>query len=120
MPEAFIEITVTEDPTYSDVQHKKGLMEFLNVDFGGGLGAGAIVSIEALVDGNEETGTWQQRWTSVAGNTDFKTVPVSGTTLQDGSAGNGEAHIPLRCPWRVKVAGVGSGTVVVNVSLDQG
>lgn len=119
MPEVPILITVTEDPTYSETQHKRGLLEFLDVDFGGGIGAGAIVSIEALVDGDEDTGTWRERWTSVAGNTDFKTVPVAGTTLQDGSAGNGEAHIPLRCPWRIKVAEVESGTVSAYVSLDQ-
>jgi hypothetical protein len=119
MPEVPVLITVDADPTYSEVQHKKGLLEFLDVDYRDSIGAGAIVSIEALVDGDEETGTWRERWTKGAGNADFKTVPVCGTTLQDGSAGEGEAHIPLRCPWRIKVEGVSSGTVAAYISLDQ-
>lgn len=120
MPEVPVLITVTGNPTYSEVQHKKGLLEFLDVDYLNSIGAGAIVSIEALVDGDVDTGTWRERWTKGAGNTDFKTVPVAGTTLQDGSAGNGESLIPLRCPWRIKVAGVVSGSVAAYVSLDQG
>jgi hypothetical protein len=121
MPSIYIELEVPANPTVSETQHKKGLLELVDLDYADSIVA-VVTSIEELVnpEADEADYIWKTRWTTASTNTDAFHLPSKLTTLQDGSAGSGEAHIPLRNPWRLRVVGATTGTVNAYISLDQG
>lgn len=115
MPHVDEIITVGVNPSYSKTHYEAGLLELVDLKYGGGIGV-VIVSIEE----RDKAGNWTSRWQSPSTNTAASYAPSKPTTLPDGTAGEGESLTPLRSPygWRVKVAGAATGSVTAQVSLD--
>lgn len=123
MPQVTVEIDIIEgESAYSEIQYKGGLLELVDVVLGDTVDDVVTVQIDELInpEAAEVDQIWSYRWHTPSG-ADGQYFPVGSTTLADGSAGTGEAHIPLRNPWRIAISGDATmGSVMVVVSLDQG
>ena len=122
MPLIEVPVTLAGDPTNSDDQHTQGLLEQVIIHYEASAPS-VIVALEVKI---QNTGTeaddYHEIWRSPDTNTDNYYLPTKGTTIQDGTAGAGEAHIPMKSNlgWRVVVHnGASTGLVRVFVGLDQ-
>jgi hypothetical protein len=117
MPQVDFEIAAADNPDYSEISYKQGILEKVSLLFEDGIGAVTVAVEEQLEDG-----VWMQQWVSPSGNTPTYYLPVRATTTHTGAAGTGETRIPLKSPlgWRLKVTGAVTGTVKAFVTLYQG
>lgn len=97
------------------IKNNRGDMTSVDVEYTD-VGSAVVVKFQAQV----ADGVWKDRWQTPSTNTDDWHIPSKTTTLDDGSAGNAEAPIPLTADlgWRVaKVSGASSGTVTLYVDI---
>lgn len=120
MPLIPVNIALAGDPTTSPRNTTQGLLELVDIRYDN---APAVqVAIELCIADDGTTQTYTEIWRSPSSNSAAYYLPTQTTTLPTGSAGQAEAHIPLRSPhgWRLRViGGASTGSVTATIGLDQ-